>query len=31
VLGFTLAEIKEARLAPIVNFNGRAARPRDQA
>jgi ribosome maturation factor RimP len=29
VLGFTLAEIKEARLAPIVNFNGRTARPSD--
>lgn len=29
VLGFSLAEIKEARLAPIVNFKGRTARPGD--
>lgn len=26
-LGFTLDELKEARLAPIVNFKGRAAKP----
>ncbi len=26
-LGFTLDEIKEARLAPVVNFKGRAAKP----
>ena len=29
VLGFTLDEIREARLAPVVNFKGRAARPAD--
>lgn len=27
VMGFTLDEIKEARLAPIVNFNGRRKAP----
>ena len=27
VLGFTLDELKEARLAPLVNFKGRAAKP----
>ncbi len=27
VLGFTLDELKEARLAPIVSFKGRAAKP----
>ena len=26
-LGFTLDELREARLAPIVNFKGRAAKP----
>ena len=26
-MGFTLDELREARLAPIVNFNGRAAKP----
>lgn len=29
VLGFTLEEVREARLAPIVNFKGRAADPED--
>ena len=29
VLGFTLDEIREARLAPVVNFKGRAAKPVD--
>jgi ribosome maturation factor RimP len=27
VLGFTLDELKEARLAPLVSFKGRAAKP----
>ena len=27
VLGFTMDEVREARLAPIVNFKGRGARP----
>jgi ribosome maturation factor RimP len=26
-LGFTFDELREARLAPIVNFKGRAAKP----
>jgi ribosome maturation factor RimP len=26
-MGFTLDELREARLAPIVNFKGRAAKP----
>ena len=26
-LGFTLDELREVRLAPIVNFKGRAAKP----
>ncbi len=31
VMGFTLDEIKEARLAPIVNFNGRRKSPNGDA
>lgn len=30
-LGFTLDELREARLAPIVNFKGRSAKPGQQA
>ncbi|WP_353234177.1 ribosome maturation factor RimP [Diaphorobacter ruginosibacter] len=30
-LGFTLDELREARLAPIVNFKGRGARPGQEA
>jgi hypothetical protein len=30
-MGFTLDELREARLAPIVNFKGRAAKPNEAA